>query len=436
MRIIIFILSIVLTVAVAKAETFNICSSRGIKSLDPSMIEDEISSAIMTILDLTLFRKDGTPSHLVKSFQHDKETNTLLINLNPKTFWSPNDKLIIPRPVNSEDVYKTLTRFNPENVKVIFDQYKSLPFRRYVGSAIKKVEIKSQIQIQIQFEENADFKQILSSPQSAILFADFVKSGKILTTKNFSLMGDIESNDFSIKTPKDQFYFKLKQPPEKLHDLIALKKCQVGLQIGKNEAQYMQRVLKASIRQESNKHSIVLFFNPFYPLTNSMSFIKIMTEIFSTLEETGDLRALTPTREKIYPSSDFLFKKSVDSEMAKIRGYFTVSLPEQGFYKNIGLDSFYDSLRKKIKQFNLPARIEYTEDQKMNDDLIRGHFQILVNDIIDLETYGNCYLPEDIHPLKTCSSDLKKILNEKRVVPLFHYHYYRVSLDPKLLSVF
>jgi hypothetical protein len=409
------------------AGKYSICSTRGISGIDPGSSTDEISGTIIHLLDLTLFRENGSPSVAVKNFLYDETKNELVIEVNPKTSWTSADIYKPDTPFKSDDIVETFNRYDADKVRVQEDRFKGHAFRRMVSPYLISVEKVDNLRALFRFQPGVDFKKLLAKPQAALL-----NDKKFGWFKSFAVSGKLDSGKFSIQTQKDRFDFQLNFSEEALSNALVNKNCDLGLQVGALEAERLQRAFKLQTKAEDQTHLISLIINPKLHALSQIAERRNVMAIFEEIFEKGELKNLKPQKLVKVTQKDEELKKKLSQFKQKNNRTLLLTLPQQRDTKNVGLESFVSALKLRLEKLNFDLELQFVADDKVEDRLSEGSFQLLINDVVDQMSYVSCYLPEEIHPLKACGAD--KVTQEQVFIPLYEYRYFRVAEDPKLLT--
>lgn len=409
------------------AGKYSVCSTRGIPGIDPGSATDEITGTIIHLLDLTLFKKNGGTSVAVKNFVYDDAKNELVIELNPKTSWTSADIYKPGTPIKADDVVETFNRYDVAKVRVQEDRFIGHAFRRLVAPYLLSVEKVDNQRILFRFQPGADYKKVLAQPQAALL-----NGKKFGWFKNFAISGQFDAGKFSIQTQKDRFDFQLNFSEEALSNALVNKNCDLGLQVSALEAERLQRAFKLNTQPEVNNHVIALVMNPNFPGLSQSQDRQTVSAIFENIFEKGELKSLKPQRLNKITQKDEDLKKKLNLYKQKNSRTLILTLPQQRDTKNIGEESLISALKVRLEKLSFDLEMQFVADEKVEDRLSEGTFQILINDLVDPTSYVSCYLPPEIHPLKSCG--VEKVTQEQVFFPLFEYKYYRVAEDPKLLN--
>lgn len=410
------------------AGKYSVCSTRGIAGIDPGVATDEISASIIHLLDLTLFREDGTPSVAVKNFLYDETKNELVIEVNPKTSWTSADIYKPGIPLKADDIVETFNRYDSAKVRVQEDRFIGHAFRRIVAPYLISVEKVDNLRALFRFQPGVDFKKLLAKPQAALL-----NGKKFGWFKTFAISGKFDSGKFSIQTQKDRFDFQLNFSEEALSNALVNKNCDLGLQVGALEAERLQRAFKLQMKAEASTHVIGLILNPNFPGLAKVSDRQNMIAIFENIFEKGELKNLKPQKLIRVTQKDDELKKKLNVFKQSNTKNLILTLPQQRDTKNVGLESFVSALKLRLEKLSFDLDLQFVTDDKVEDRLSEGTFQLMLNDLVDPVSYVSCYLPSEIHPLKACGSE--KVTQEQVFIPLYEYRYFRVAEDPKLLTV-
>lgn len=409
------------------AGKYSICSTRGISGIDPGSATDEISGTIIHLLDLTLFRENGSPSVAVKNFLYDETKNELVIEVNPKTSWTSADIYKPGTPLKSDDIVETFNRYDAGKVRVQEDRFNGHAFRRMLSPYLISVEKVDNLRALFRFQPGVDFKKLLAKPQAALL-----NDKKFGWFKSFAISGKLDSGKFSIQTQKDRFDFQLNFSEEALSNALVNKNCDLGLQVGALEAERLQRAFKLQTKAEDQTHLISLIINPKLPALSKIAERRNVMAIFEEIFEKGELKNLKPQKLVKVTQKDEELKKKLSQFKQKNNRTLLLTLPQQRDTKNVGLESFVSALKLRLEKLNFDLELQFVADDKVEGRLSEGSFQLLINDVVDQMSYVFCYLPEEIHPLKACGAD--KVTQEQVFIPLYEYRYFRVAEDPKLLT--
>jgi hypothetical protein len=173
--------------------------------------------------------------------------------------------------------------------------------------------------------------------------------------------------------------------------------------------------------------------NPNFPGLSQVQDRQTISAIFENIFEKGELKNLKPQRLIKVSQKDEELKKKLNFYKQKHNRTLLLTLPQQRNTKNIGLESFISALKVRLEKLSFGLELQFVSDDKVEDRLSEGTFQLMLNDLVDPISYVSCYLPSEIHPLKACGSE--KVTQEQVFIPLYEYRYFRVAEDPKLLTL-
>lgn len=428
-------------------KTINVCSPMRSLTVDPANAFDEISYKVLGLAGLTLFKKSGEPSRLLKNFTFNQETKTLELEINTSLKWRGNNLFTPPSSFSANDVLLSLTRALPKNQKTIAGLKNYIPFDMNVGQFIQKVEKKSPEKVLIIFKTaSSDFKQILSHPNSSITSHEYLfflqrknspnEINENLMTLQDSIFTRSDENSFTLTAADINYNFKLGI------DLGNISSCDIILQLSKVEAQRISTLHKMHLKEEEIAHEIWMVFNDQRKFNTDPAFRRFIFESLKRIEATGELKTYgaihlrSLSGEMVIAQENKSSSFELKTKASKMRKILPRTLmlyypdTKSAFYT--GGEAFKESILKMFKEYSIKLEDLPHPDLTYLKALSSGGFDLALIDTVDMKKFLSCFKPNsEHHPLRTCSdvspaSAAKDLLP---AIPLFQFNYFSVSKE-------